>query len=354
MEYICQSLFRNIDEKMINRVSNNRVKVIYKALFNNIFVIESLNKSYIEELNLFFKISSSRRFKLAGSIRNEVEFQPQVPRDLLRRTQNLGWSVNIGIIDSGVKKKSGIKLFDSIDFTGYNDTIVVDHGTEVAKIVKYYASGSNITSIKVSHDGYDISEALLIQALDFAAEKKLDIVNLSLELQPFKDRKNSYSQEECNGDCFLCDYVNTIVDEGIIVVSVAGNDGESEGNTITCPGRADKAITVGSINVEGKVSNSSGKGVLTFLKPNILAPGNVRILIDSFYRNVSGTSYSAPIITGILAALIPTQDIEKVITEMYKTCTDIGFEKYEQGFGLLNIEKLVEVLKDEETVSNSS
>lgn len=354
MEYICQSLVRDIDNKMISEASDNQVKLIYKALFNNIFVLESPSKTHIEEINLFFKISPSRKFKLASNSDNEVEFQPHVPRNVLRRTQNLGWSMNIGVIDSGVKKESRIRLFDSIDFTGYNNVILVDHGTEVAKIIKYYASGSNITSIKVSHDGYDISDGILIQALDYAVEKKLDIINLSLELQPFKHRKIDYSKEECKGDCYLCDYVNTVVDEGILVVSVAGNDGEFDGNTITCPGRAEKAITVGSINPEGKLSKSSGKGVLTFSKPNILAPGTARILIDNSYRNVSGTSYSAPVITGILAALIPTQGMEQVITEMYNTCTDIGYEKYEQGFGLLNIEKLVEVFKDEETVSNSS
>ncbi|WP_179878625.1 S8 family peptidase [Bacillus cereus] len=255
--------------------------------------------------------------------------------------------MKVAIVDSGVRSEHCVKLNkqDSKDFTGYGNVIMQDHGTFVAKIINYYAPGAQIVSMKVAHEGEDILEGTIIEALDYCIEKEVDIINLSLE---------NGSKQECKGDCTLCDYIDAVVNEtGTVVVTVSGNFGYLEGNTVGCPGRAEKAITVGAVNRESKLSESSGRGVPGFLKPNILAPGHVRILMENKLENVSGTSFAAPIITGILTSLIPTYGKDESITKIYATCTDLGYSKHEQGFGLLNIHKLLEVFDDEQAVLNS-
>ncbi len=75
--------------------------------------------------------------------------------------------------------------------------------------------------------------------------------------------------------------VNTAVDNGIVVVAAAGNDGESS-STITDPGAAAKAITVGAANGNialtsytslGETSLVTTSGQETDYKPDLIAPG---------------------------------------------------------------------------------
>lgn len=346
MEYICRSS-QKLDNNIVDIKSNGKVILTYIAKLNNIYVVESDSIDLVRNIGLFEVIKPSRRFSLAKTIPDNVMFTPHISKDKLRVTQSVGWGMNVGVLDSGVKAEHCSMLIneDSKDFTGYGNQIIYNHSTYVAKIINYYAPGARIFSMKIAHTGDDIIEGNIIKALDYSIDKNMDILNLSFE--------NEY-KEECLGDCSLCDYINAVVDEGIVVVTVSGNYGELDGNTIGCPGRAERAITVGAVNRESRLSDSSGKGVPGFLKPNILAPGSVSILMGREYEHDSGTSYAAPIITGILTSLIPTHGKDEIISKMYDTCTDLGYSKYEQGFGLLNIDKLLEVREDEQTVLSSS
>ncbi len=124
------------------------------------------------------------------------------------------------------------------------------------------------------------------------------------------------------------------------------------GSRVACPGAAEKAITVGSIDPDGKLAINSGKGLPGFNKPNLLAPGTGTIGNKHF----SGTSFATPIITGVLASLFSAKDIDKskIITCLYQTCQSMGIDKHQQGFGVINLEKLMEVYKNEKTILSSS
>lgn len=345
MEYICSSQ-RNIHSNLVQSKSNGRVRLKYTAKFNNLYVVETEDMNELRRLDLFDEIEPSRTFSVASKKLEEVVFKPHPSRQKLRTTQSLGWRMTVGVLDSGVRAEHCSRLLeaDSRDFKGYGNQIVRNHGTHVAKIINYYAPGANIISIKIAHTGDDIITGDILSALDYAVDKKVDILNLSFE---------AYN-EHCTGNCKVCDYVNAVVEAGITVVTVSGNYGFMDGNSVGCPGRAEKAITVGAIDMESNLSESSGRGVSGFLKPNILAPGHVNILMGDKYESDSGTSFAAPIITGILTSLIPTHGKDYIISKMFDTCDDIGYEKYEQGFGLLNIDKLLEVEADEEAVLSSS
>lgn len=162
--------------------------------------------------------------------------------------KNLGYDgtgVVIGIIDTGIdythpdlngigqdgKVIKSHNLFDDepLDESG--------HGTEVAGIIaadgslQGIAPKAKIISYKVSDDGESVSSDLIIQAIRQAIIDKVDVLNISLGVNKTNPKIDSA--------------VNDAVNNGIVVVVAAGNDGPTS-KTIGSPGLNQKAITVGA------------------------------------------------------------------------------------------------------------
>ncbi len=128
----------------------------------------------------------------------------------------------------------------------------------------------------------------------------------------------------------LRDQINTIVNNGIIVVSAAGNSAEETTvaqRKMADPPRAAMAITVGAANDENILTSYSTSGFADPCenedhKPDVLAPGGslfytAIMSVDSGtsdgagvdrakndYRGVQGTSFSAPFVAGSAALVI--------------------------------------------------
>jgi subtilisin family serine protease len=182
------------------------------------------------------------------------------------------------------------------------------------------------------------------------------------------------------GQSPLCVEVNRLVNSGVSVVVAAGNTGywnrggaESNLNagldlTINDPGNAESAITVGATHREEPhtygVSYFSSKGPTGDgrLKPDLVAPGE-KVLscaagagavtvagkaggeID--YREESGTSMAAPHVSGAIAALLSIRSEfkgrPKRVKEIILTsATDLGRERYFQGYGLVDVMRAIQ------------
>ncbi len=126
---------------------------------------------------------------------------------------------------------------------------------------------------------------------------------------------------------------------------------DNKEDSIECPGHAIKGITVGAVGQDRKLTSYTSFGKVGEGKLNIVAPGNVHI--DGRYRN--GTSFAAaPFVSGVLGAILgKSGSVEKAIEYIYSSTEDIGFHSHEQGLGYLSLEKLVEVLDNEEIISSS-
>ena len=158
-----------------------------------------------------------------------------------------GTGITIAVIDTGVDYNHPdlFGLGDQGKVIGGYDYIDKDstpfdtsgHGTEVAGIIaadgqlKGIAPKSKILAYRVSDDGNSVSSDLIIKAIEQAIVDGADIINISLGI-------NRTNQKIDNA-------VNKAIDEGILVVTAAGNNGPELG-TIGSPGRNPNAITVGA------------------------------------------------------------------------------------------------------------
>jgi subtilisin family serine protease len=187
------------------------------------------------------------------------------------------------------------------------------------------------------------------------------------------------------GQSPLCTEVNHLVNSGVVVVVAAGNSGYGMsqtkftgvmaaglGMTINDPGNADLAITVGSTHRDMPhiygVSYFSSKGPTGDgrIKPDVVAPGekiiscaagkakqkavtqaNASTDIECEYVEDSGTSMSAPHVSGVIAAFLSIRrefigQPNKVKEIFMSTATDLKRERYFQGNGLVDLMRAIQ------------
>jgi serine protease AprX len=181
------------------------------------------------------------------------------------------------------------------------------------------------------------------------------------------------------GQSPLCVEVDRLVRSGVSVVVAAGNTGYGWQATafrgtvaagmelsINDPGNADLAITVGATHrdmphVYG-VSYFSSKGPTGDgrMKPDLVAPGEKIISCMSkdmdggeaapdkaFYREESGTSMSAPHVSGVIAAFLSVRrefiGKPETVKEIFLgTATDLKRSVYFQGKGLVDLMRAIQ------------
>ncbi|MGW4101625.1 S8 family peptidase [Streptomyces sp. NPDC004976] len=232
-----------------------------------------------------------------------------------------GTGVKIAVLDTGVDTTHPDLATQVVAERNFSDSPDLKdrqgHGTHVASIAagtgarskgtyKGVAPGARILSGKVLDDEGTGQESWVISGMEWAVQQGADVVNLSVGgedapgLDPMEEAVNHLSATS-----------------DTLFVIAAGNEGESGARTVSTPGSADAALTVGAVTKDDRLAPFSSRGPRVGddgPKPDITAPG-VGIVAAAAagsvigeggtdgYVPLDGTSMATPHVAGAAALL---------------------------------------------------
>lgn len=250
-----------------------------------------------------------------------------------------------------------------------SDTAIVEEDDEKQAEISGIAPLCKLVSLKVLESGESGDVGTLLAALGYIQKVnsngrtlRIHGVNLSLGYT-FDARWFAAGQSP------LCVEVDRLVRNGVVVVVAAGNSGygtvqsldrtverASHLATISDPGNADLAITVGSTHRDSPhtygVSYFSAKGPTADgrMKPDLVAPGERIVSVRrmdagrpgaALFQEDTGTSMAAPHVSGAIAAFLSVRrefqgQPQRVKQIFCDSATDLRRRAEYQGAGLID------------------
>ncbi len=196
-----------------------------------------------------------------------------------------------------------------------------------------------------SEDGlseYLVEEDNWVAAAEFADSAGADIINTSLGYTVFNDTLQNHTYADLNGDVTrISQAADIAASKGMLVIVSAGNQGQTSWRHISAPSDADSVLAIGAIDRYGVIAGFSGRGPSSDqqVKPNIVAIGSSTYVqnLDGTVKPGNGTSYSAPVITGLSACLWqanPNATAMEIFDAICKSADRYTFPDFDYGFGI--------------------
>lgn len=281
--------------------------------------------------------------------------------------------ITVAVLDTGVVEHPDLKgrIIGFRDFIEKNRKIYDDsgHGTHVCGIIggdgslsggKYrgMAPTVNLAVGKVLDKKGDGTVEAMLEGIEWVLEKRQEwnirILNISVGIGKLMNDEK---------EAMLKNKLENAWRKGLIVVCAAGNNGPAC-DTLSSIGKSKLLITVGCHdgdffkNSTRRCASYSSRGAKfeTGKKPDIVAPGTEIISCNggvsrglggysNAYISKSGTSMATPIVSGAMALLLqkyPEFNNETAKRKLLYTATDLGEPWYQQGWGMVNVKRLLE------------
>ncbi|MEM9720548.1 MAG: S8 family serine peptidase [Bacteroidota bacterium] len=318
-------------------------------------------------------VASSDSLPFVGSYRNQLNM---LGLDTLQSLGFTGSGVKVAVFDNGFYGVAEAAVFAHLfredrvlatrDFVD-GDTNVFEpcihcrHGTEVlsamAGILPDQIQGSapdaTYILLRTENDASETpqEEDNWIAAAEYADSLGAQVFSTSLGYYQFDEPRFNYLPEDLDGNTALITQAGDIAaSRGIIVVNSAGNTRAEEDfiTNIAPPADGDSVIAVGAVDELKRRASFSKYGPTADgqIKPDVMAMGVQTFLVHAngqVIRN-SGTSFSCPLISGMLACVIQAKPSVSY-GELYQTLIESS-DRFAQpdsqyGYGIPSAMKMI-------------
>ena len=155
---------------------------------------------------------------------------------------------------------------------------------------------------------FRIEEYNWLIAAEMADSAGADIIQSSVGYSVFNDASMNYAYEDLDGNTtIITKAANKAFEKGMVVITSAGNEGNSNWKYITAPADGYSVIAVGSIDSNYQRSSFSSFGPTSDgrIKPDVatLGRGVAQMALNGDIQTGNGTSYAAPQVAGFVAGI---------------------------------------------------
>ncbi|MEO1055065.1 MAG: S8 family serine peptidase [Bacteroidota bacterium] len=290
-----------------------------------------------------------------------------------------GAGVSIGIIDGGFleanEEEDLVAIFSEKRLMGAKDFIEPpldgpfdgskslgdNHGTEVWRMIagkkghKYYglASEANFYLARTDQGDreYRGEEDNWIAALEWMDSLGVRIINSSLGYSVgYDDPDENYDQSSVDGSTSAITRAAQIAatEKGILIILSAGNDGANSFQFVSLPADAKDVLSIGAVGLNHGIKmgySSIGPERLNYIKPDV----------SCFARN--GTSFAAPVITGLAACMMqknPLLSNNQIIDVIEKSAHLYPYGNNYIGYGVPDCSKILANMNQATLPNNSA
>ncbi|RMG81055.1 MAG: peptidase S8 [Bacteroidetes bacterium] len=303
----------------------------------------------------------------------------QVNGDVLHFRGGRGAGMLVAVLDGGFSNVDIMPFFDSLfanerllatkDFVDGDDYVFESsgHGSQVLSVM-----AANLPGIMVGtapDAGYiclkteDTSSEFLVEecnwvaALEYADSLGADVVNSSVGYTEFSDSTMNYRHDILDGKTALASRAaNMAFERGMIVVTSVGNEGNNAWKYLDVPADAIGALAIGAVDMDGRRARFSSLGPSADgrIKPDLAAAGK-GVSVASVYSpkvsRSSGTSFSSPLIAGMVAALwsaFPEKTNREIVDAILRSASQYLMPDNELGYGIPDFDKAWKILNEQD------
>lgn len=298
-----------------------------------------------------------------GNSENQIQM---LNGHLLHQANYTGQGKIIAVLDSGFINVNSTapfqRLFDNnlilggYNYVSQNEDVysLHNHGTMTLSCMGGFVDSELVGTapnakyyLFVTEDVTDenpVEESYWVEAAEEADRLGADIISTSLGYYVYNNPNYSHIYSNMTGnEAFASKGANIAFSKGMIVVASAGNSGGSNEpyNHIGVPAEATNVLAVGAVQPnESYASFSSvGPGYQNRIKPDVMAQGQSSVVanISGTIQTASGTSFSCPILAGMIASFwgaVPNLTNQQIIDFVKQSADRYSNPNDQYGYGI--------------------
>lgn len=336
--FVNQIQFANRSLNTQNRISNS-------------FKSKSIEKQLDTQENFVYGNSSNQIQMLNGHLLHQQDY---TGTGKIIAVMDAGFP-NVNTASSFQRIRDNNQILGGYNFVARNENVYTSnsHGTLVLSLMAGYVENQLVGTapdanyyLFITEDSADenpVEESYWVEAAELADSLGVDVINTSLGYFTYNNPNYSYTFADMNGETsFISRGADIAFSRGMICVTSAGNSGAGANPNISTPADAIHTLTVGSVKFDETYSIFSSIGP-TFdgrVKPDVMAQGQnpyYSTTAGSLANTSSGTSFSGPIIAGMVASFwqaIPWATNQQVVDFVRQSADRFTNPTAQFGYGI--------------------